>query len=139
MRHTYCRACGKEITEETMTCPYCGAALGFVLGDPGKPTPDNMKAGEVLARAQIFYALDNGSFGWIALGLLIPVGLILYFLWRNKKPQRARALMIGTLFATVLIVGMLLITWIFPGTMLEYPYAKCDISKSFGALSSCSV
>ena len=121
MSHTYCRACGKEITEDTKTCPYCGAALGFVLGDPGKPTPDNMKAGDVLPRAQIFYALDNGSFGWIALGLLIPVGLLLFLVWRNKWPARAKALLTGAVFASVLIAGYFLITWLFPGTVLNYP------------------
>ncbi len=103
MSTTYCKNCGKAVPEGTLECPHCGASLGMVLGDPIKPTPDNMKAGDILPRAQIFYALDNGSFGWIALGLLFPVGLLLYFLWRRKYPERAKALLIGAVFAIVLI------------------------------------
>lgn len=103
MSHTYCKSCGKEVAEDVKICPYCGAVLNMVLGDPTKPTPDNMKAGETLPRAQIFYSLDNGSFAWIALGLLFPVGLLLYFLWRKTYPQRAKALLSGAFFAIVLI------------------------------------
>jgi hypothetical protein len=40
--------------------------------------------------------VDAGSIGWAILGFLIPlVGFILFFVWRNTKPQSAKMSLIG--------------------------------------------
>jgi uncharacterized membrane protein YvbJ len=69
----YCNNCGKEISDYAATCPECGA--------PQQP------------KRATTVAVDNGGFGWGLLGFCIPlVGIILYFVWKDEKPNTAKVL-----------------------------------------------
>ena len=99
-----CKNCGKEVEKGAAVCPYCGASLGMVMGQVlTSSEASNMKAGDLNNRAQIFYSMDNGSFHWIVLGLLLPpVGILLYFLKRKSDPRMKNAL-IGAVMSLIAI------------------------------------
>ena len=51
---------------------------------------------------------DSGSFGWAILGFLIPlVGFIMYFLWKDTKPNSAKMAGVGGLVG--MIINIILI------------------------------
>ncbi len=69
----YCKNCGAMINDNAAVCPQCGVAQ--------KPE-----------------VVDNGGFGWGLLGCCIPiVGLILFLVWKDTKPNTAKAAGIGAL------------------------------------------
>ena len=75
----FCKNCGKDIPDNSMSCQNCGA-------------PTNNQ-------------LDTGSNGWFLLGCCIPIaGLILYFVWKDQKPKTAKKCIIGFLTAIILTV-----------------------------------
>lgn len=72
----YCRNCGAEINEYALTCPKCGAQQKT---EPSAPP-------------------DEGGFLWGLLGCCIPIaGLILFLVWKDTKPNTAKAAGIGAL------------------------------------------
>lgn len=80
----YCRFCGKNIAEDSKYCPYCGAP---VYQEDFYPRPRQ----------------ENGSgFGWGVPGFFIPiVGLILFLVWKNEMPVRAKSAGIGALIGVI--------------------------------------
>ena len=72
----YCRNCGAEINEYALTCPKCGAQPST---EPSAPP-------------------DEGGFLWGRLGCCITIaGLILFLVWKDTKPNTAKAAGIGAL------------------------------------------
>ena len=92
----YCQKCGTELMDEAVVCPSCGCAQA-------KSAAEN----------------DSSSFGWAFLGFCIPlVGLILWLVWRDTTPLRAKSAGKGALVSVivsivlwilyfVLVVGMI--------------------------------
>lgn len=71
----FCKNCGKEIDDRASVCIHCGVSTST--------TPN---------------VVDNGGFGWGLLGCCIPVvGLILFLVWKDNKPNTAKAAGIGAL------------------------------------------
>lgn len=74
----YCSKCGKEIFDEAVICPYCGCSVSSSEKN------------------------DASSFGWAFLGFLIPiVGLILYLVWKDKTPLKAKSAGKGALIGFI--------------------------------------
>lgn len=72
----YCKNCGQEINDNAVVCPLCGVQQK----DLAQQTS------------------DNGGFGWGVLGCCLPiVGLILFLVWKDSKPNTAKAAGIGAL------------------------------------------
>lgn len=87
----YCKHCGKEVAENTITCPYCGTSQAAAQN--AAPAP-----------------VDNGGFGWGLLGCCIPiVGLVLFLVWKDTKPKTAKAAGIGALVCVAVNVLIYLI------------------------------
>lgn len=73
----FCNNCGKEINDNAVVCVHCGVA-----------TSNNNAV------------VDRGGFGWGLLGCCIPlVGLILFLVWKDTKPNSAKSAGIGALIS----------------------------------------
>lgn len=78
----YCKNCGKVIPDNAVICPECGT------------TQQTAPA-----------VVDNGGIGWGLLGCCIPiVGLILFLVWKDTKPNTAKAAGIGALVSVIISV-----------------------------------
>ena len=77
----FCTRCGKELADEAIVCVGCGCSQ----------------------KNNIYYKDgDSKSFGWALLGFFVPlVGLILYLVWNDSYPMRAKSSGKGTLAGAV--------------------------------------
>ena len=85
----YCSHCGKPIPEGADYCLNCGCAV-----NGSAPSKD-----------------DSSSFGFALLGFLFPlIGLILYFVYEDKRPKRAKSVGKGALAGVItgIVVSILL-------------------------------
>jgi uncharacterized membrane protein YvbJ len=78
----FCTRCGNQLFDEAVICPACGCSQ----------QPVNAPAQN-----------DKKSFGFALLGFFIPVaGLILYLLWKDTTPLKAKSAGKGALVSTIL-------------------------------------
>ncbi len=95
----YCKTCGKEINDNAVICPNCGCETGKVQ--------------------QTQKAEDAPSFGYGLLGFLIPiVGLIMFLVWKNDYPLRAKSVGKGALISVIISVVFSIIYGIIVGAAL---------------------
>lgn len=86
----YCRNCGKSIDDSATYCINCGTRFD-----------NNIKEND-----------DHSSFGFAILGFFIPiVGLILFLIYEEKKPKRAKSAGKGALigFITKIVLSIILV------------------------------
>ncbi len=89
----FCTRCGKEIHDQAVVCVHCGNAVN---NNTTKPA-----------------AQDSSSFGYGCLGFCIPIaGLILFLVWKNETPKRAKSAGLGALISTILGVVFYIIYFI---------------------------
>lgn len=131
----YCPNCGKQIDDSVKFCPHCGNAVSIStfeqsdntasqntdpFGRPsnsasnGAPNNGNYRPDN---NYQNYSAPprnnDSASFGWGFLGFLIPiVGLILYLVWKDEYPLRAKSCGKGALISVILYVVIMIIYFI---------------------------
>ena len=96
----YCSKCGKEIMDEAVVCPNCGCSL---------------------EETKVQNSADSSSAGWAFLGFCIPiVGLILYLVWKDSMPLRAKSAgkgaLISVIIAAIIYVIYAIIIGIFIGS-----------------------
>ena len=78
----YCPSCGESVRDNQDVCLACGAEL---------------------KEEKVVVSESGSQFGWGVLGFLIPiVGLILFLVWKDKKPSASKAAGIGALIGFVL-------------------------------------
>lgn len=76
----YCKNCGNQIDDKAVICPACGVA-------------------------QTTMPVDEGGMGWSVLGCCFPlIGLILYLVWKDTKPNTAHDVGQGALISVILSV-----------------------------------
>jgi uncharacterized membrane protein YvbJ len=96
----YCPHCGKEVNDEAVVCIHCGCSIKQDLN-------------------QAPAVQDASSFGFGVLGFCIPiVGLILYLIWKDKTPLKAKSAGIGALVGFILGVIVNIIYFSFFASML---------------------
>ena len=121
----YCRNCGNKIEDGCKFCPNCGAAVTPAdakpdAGTSGDPFSANFSPNNGAAPPQSTYPPeynyggqsgekrnpgDSSSFGWGLLGFFIPLaGLILYLVWKDEYPLRAKSAGKGALAAVIVYV-----------------------------------
>ncbi len=102
----YCSKCGKELFDEAVVCPGCGCAQGDM--------PTNFAQ-----QPQTFDNSSGSTFGWAVLGFFVPLaGLILYILWKQTYPSKAKSAGKGALISVIISVVFYLIAAIVGGVML---------------------
>ncbi|MFP4286703.1 MAG: zinc ribbon domain-containing protein [Candidatus Izemoplasmataceae bacterium] len=90
-----CRNCGAELNDLQTRCPDCNE---FYV------KPENYTN-------RTYVPNDEGGFLWGLLGFCIPVaGLVLYLVWKDERPETAKACGIGAL---VNVVGGVIIYILF--------------------------
>lgn len=78
----YCKNCGELIDDRAVICPKCGVSQSTAPA-----------------------VVDNGGFGWGLLGFCIPiVGLILFLVWKDTKPNTGKAAGMGALISVIVSV-----------------------------------
>lgn len=90
-----CPSCGGDVTTTQSKCYYCGKDLSFEQTyeqSSVKPQP-----------RETVSTVDTGGFWWGLLGFCLPlVGLILFLVWNQERPNTAKAAGIGALLSVVL-------------------------------------
>lgn len=88
----YCKNCGRPVDDTSSYCNNCGARID------NKPNADVSE--------------DNSNLGFAILGFFIPiVGLILFLIYEEKKPKRAKSAGKGALigFITEIVLAIILV------------------------------
>lgn len=98
MEMKFCSKCGKEIMDEAMICPGCGCSQE-------KTSLQNQD--------------DSSSFGWALLGFCVPiVGLILYLVWKDKTPLKAKSAGKGALVSVIVSIIFYIIYAVILGVII---------------------
>lgn len=88
----YCKNCGRPVDDTSSYCNNCGARID------NKPNADASE--------------DSLSLGFAIFGFFIPiVGLILFLIYEEKKPKRAKSAVKGALigFITEIVLAIILV------------------------------
>ncbi len=107
----YCSKCGKEINEDAVFCEYCGYKLNEVKEDDENEIDPN----------------DAPSTGLAILCFLYPIiGLILYLIWNESSPLKAKSCgkgaLIGVIVSAVVSVLSTIIYFIAIMALSSYGY-----------------
>ena len=87
----FCKNCGEQIDDNAVICPKCGCAT------------DNYRANGKAQPA----ADDAPSAGFSVLCFFFPlIGLILYLIWKDTLPLRARSCGKGALIGVIVAVAL---------------------------------
>ncbi|VEU82091.1 zinc ribbon domain-containing protein [Acholeplasma hippikon] len=90
----YCPHCGEKVNPDQTVCLNCGKFLDSANTSPTK------------------VAEDNGGGGWTLLGFFMPlIGVILYVIWINERPNTAKSLIKGV-FTSLIVAGVIFVLWI---------------------------
>ena len=104
----FCKNCGSQIDDNAVVCPHCGVATNNF----------NMNRGAVPAYN------DAPSAGFAVLCFFFPVvGLILYLVWHNTMPMRARSCGKGALIGVILYVALIVLSVILSAVAASSCYA----------------
>lgn len=95
----FCKNCGNQIDDNAVVCPHCGCATDNFNQNhrPNTPAPRED---------------DAPNAGFAVLSFFVPiVGLILYLVWNDTMPMRARSCGKGAIigFIVWLILGIIFI------------------------------
>ena len=106
----YCKNCGSQIDDKAAICVHCGVSVQ-PMNAPAEGVDPN----------------DAPSTGFAILGFFIPlVGLILYLMWKNTSPQKAKSAgkgaLIGFIVSVVLSVVYAIIAGVAIGSAVSYYY-----------------
>lgn len=94
----YCTRCGKELVDEAVVCVGCGCSQ---------------------KNNRYYKEGDSGSFGWALLGFFVPLaGLILYLIWNDSYPMRAKSCGKGALTGAITSVVLTVLFYILYFTVI---------------------
>ena len=104
----YCTRCGSPIDEEAIFCVHCGNSVATA---PKKA--------------------DSDSIGWGVLGFFFPlVGFILWLVWKDEQPKKAKNLGIGALVSVILGVVAVVGYYIFIFVAMGLASSEAGIAVS---------
>ncbi len=92
----FCKKCGAQIDDAAAVCPQCGAPTVEQTVTPG----------------------DAPSIGIAVLGFFFPlIGLILYLVWKDTSPLKAKSAGKGALIGVIVSVVLSIIWTVLAGTI----------------------
>lgn len=93
----FCKNRGKEIDDKAVICPNCGVPTDNAATNTTGTNP-----------------ADAPNSGFAVLSFLFPlIGLILYLVWKDRSPLKAKSYEKGALIGVIAIVGtiFLILLW----------------------------
>lgn len=110
----FCVKCGREIEDYVTFCEHCGAEQNANTVDSVQPQNTYE-----LPKTEAASSADGSSFGYAVLGFCIPiVGLILYLVWKDEKPLRAKSAGKGALVSVIVSVVLYAIYAVLIGALM---------------------
>ena len=95
----FCKNCGEQISDQAFVCPKCGVK---VENTPTHPTEQ-----------------DAPSTGFAILGFFLPlIGFILWLVWKDKLPLKAKSCGKGALIGLIVSIAFSVIYAIVVGAAL---------------------
>ena len=100
----YCRNCGMPIADNAAICPSCGAAV-----QPAAPVVDKNQPSLGIAVLCFFFPL---------------IGLILYLVWKDTEPGKAKSAgkgaLIGVIVSVALVIIVMILTFVVVGSIIDW-------------------
>lgn len=107
-----CQNCRTQFDDSLAACPNCGT----INAAQPPQQPFSQPGGQPMGQP-VHNPADSGSIGWGILGFLIPiVGLILFLVWKNTKPNSAKVAGIGAIIGAVVGLVLNIVTTMVFGT-----------------------
>lgn len=102
----FCKKCGKELEDGMTFCPYCGANQADDTAPQENAASENGSAGQYRQPNADNYhpnaPVDSRSGGFAFLCFLFPlIGLILYLVWKDTMPLRAKSCGKGAIIGVI--------------------------------------
>ncbi len=135
----FCIKCGEMISDETEVCPACGwfqeyddVADDDVADDDVADDDKPLKKEKASKKEE-----DRSSFGWAVVGFLIPIaGLILYLVWKDDTPLKAKSVgrgaltkvIVGTIFIIIYVVRVV--------SLVNSVFGSLSALSAFGTLAA---
>lgn len=116
----YCKYCGKEIEEGSAFCPHCGKEQQGNAGtDAGAGTGAGANGAPPYGAPQRPVEQDAPNGGFAVLCFFFPlIGLILYLIWKDTLPLRARSCGKGALIGVIVAVALSILSTVIIGVFL---------------------
>lgn len=130
----YCSNCGTQLSEGMKFCPNCGKAQSQYQQQPNYYNDQPyLRNAQTSAPSQ----QDGKSFGFALLGFFVPVvGLILYLVWKDEMPLKAKSAGKGALVSVILVVISVIAVFILAGVAVYMgvtdPNTIIDFEEQFG-------
>lgn len=116
-----CKKCGNNLYGNKVSCPFCNEPIKKTgYSNSGRTTMNSnnvyrsgntSNSGTSRPRPVNNRALDSGGGGWGLLGFCVPIaGIVLYFVWKNEKPNTASACLTGALISIGLSIFLNVVT-----------------------------
>lgn len=106
----FCTNCGNQIEEGASFCQQCGTATG-----------------NAPAKANNHPVEEGSTFGWGVLGFFFAiVGLILFLVWKDEYPKRAKSAGIGALAGVIAVVVFYILIFV-----LAFIFSMAAVGSAF--------
>ena len=127
----YCTKCGTQLADDAKFCSSCGAAQS-VTGNYQYRYNDQPQNRPVTPAVN-----DSKSFGFALLGFFVPiVGLILYLMWKDETPLRAKSAgkgaLVSVIFAVLAIIACAVLFAVAVSMGGTDPSTIVDFGEQFG-------
>ena len=125
----YCMNCGAKCSDQAQFCANCGQPLMNANASEGNNSVQHIPA----ASQNVAKAADAPSFGYKILGFFLPVvGLVLYLVWREQTPLRAKSAGKGALWGVITLTALSVIAIIL-SVVLPTIIFKKNLEKTLGS------